>query len=126
NTGAVVNLDAGGVAEASGATITGTTLHLSGAGTFALPNNNAVDAVSASITGRLEYFDVDALTVGNGGISSGGGDVTLAIGALDLALADSIAASAGAVRLQAAGGAITQSSGSVTAGALGLRAAGAI
>ncbi len=124
NTGASVDLDAQGVTEASGATITATSLHLTGTGPFTLAGNNDVDTLTAAITGALQYFDIDDLTIASGGITSSG-DVTVVTQTLDLTLAGGIAAGTGIVRLQA-GGATKQTAGSVTGSALGLRAGGDI
>ena len=93
---------------------------------------NDVDTFAASAGGNLTFRDVDGFTVDAVGADTGfagvsgvaGQNVTLHAETGDLTLVADVAADAGSgiIRLSAEQGAVSQTSGAVTGGALGVRA----
>ena len=93
---------------------------------------NDVDTFAASAGGNLTFRDVDGFTVDTVGADTGfagvsgvaGQNVTLHAETGDLTLVADVAADAGSgiIRLSAEQGAVSQTSGAVTGGALGVRA----
>ncbi len=83
--GAVVDINAGGVTEATAtATITAAALRLRGTGNFNLgQTNNAVATIAGNVTGSLIFFDSIPLTVGTvlgtAGLTSTTGSITLIV-----------------------------------------------
>ena len=124
---------AGGVTEQSGSLISADKLLLLGTGPFSLTGANTVGTVAANVNGTIEYVDADSLIVGSVGVTQGittsNDDVTLCLTTGNLTLAQSISTgnagtTTGTVRLQTSGATsqVSQSNGSITASALGIRA----
>ncbi|MBT9492345.1 MAG: hypothetical protein IV107_08315 [Paucibacter sp.] len=123
----------GAVTQAAGKAITAAGLELKGSASFTLTEagNNVAKLAAASGgvgDGALRYLDADGLSVdsvNSVGISRSG-DVSLRNLIGDLTLAQSAQLAGQTLRLQASGGSVTQTGGSIAAAALGVRAAGGI
>ncbi len=124
---------AGGVTEQAGALISADKLLLLGTGPFSLTGANTVGTLAASVNGTIEYVDANSLIVGTVGVTQGittsDDNVTLCLTTGNLSLAQSISTgiagtTTGTVRLQTSGATsqVSQSNGSITASALGIRA----
>ncbi|MGS0757422.1 hypothetical protein ACVBEH_23940, partial [Roseateles sp. GG27B] len=130
-TGSLTVTSAGAVTQVAAITANG--LQLNGAGSVTLTrSDNNVSRISASSggsnDGAISYVNAGALsvdTVGSVGITRTG-NVTLNNLAGDLTLAQSAHVGGSALRLQSAVGQVTQSGGTITAGTLGVNAAGAV
>ena len=97
---AVVTLQGAGVTELTGAIVQASQLLLLGTGTFTLTEANQVGTLAASITGPLSYTDVNDLTIGTVGGTSGitatGGSNTVTVTSGGLATGLTVAQSVSA------------------------------
>ncbi|WP_202921738.1 autotransporter-associated beta strand repeat-containing protein [Anatilimnocola aggregata] len=129
-----LNAEAGPTSNATQtatSTITSVTLSLlttgGGTGVFDLdaPTTNNVSNLIANVGGEVEYRDANSLTLGTGGngITTSNDDATICVIAGNLTLSDNVNLGSGTLRLQtdAVGSGISQSAGTITASALGLR-----
>ncbi|MFO0879483.1 MAG: hypothetical protein U0840_19215 [Gemmataceae bacterium] len=126
-TGQTIDIDAGGIAQSSGS-INATNLRVKGTGTFTLLGTNDVGTVAADVNGSFSLANSTGLTVGTvlgtAGITTSDDDVTLCAGTGNLTIANDIQAGTATVRLQAdaASSGVVSTTGTITAGALGVRA----
>ncbi|QQS08001.1 MAG: filamentous hemagglutinin N-terminal domain-containing protein [Phycisphaerales bacterium] len=117
----------GGVSQTSGGIVAGS-MQLLGVGTFTLGSaTNNISTLAASINGTLTYVDANALTVGavtSNGIVTAGNAADITAGST-ITLAQGINVGGATLTLNATGGGLTQTGGSVIAGNLRLLGAGA-
>ena len=132
--GAIVDIQAGGVTENTNAIITAASLRLQGTGTFNLAQANAVGTLAGNVTGALTFNDTIALTVGTvlatSGLNSNGNAITLTVngGASLLTIGtaangQSITATGAIVDIQA-GGVTENTNAIITASSLRLQGTG--
>ncbi len=123
----------GNVTQVAGDTIVANGLALMVTGTTTLTDaGNNVATLAANNGGTIDYVDANGLTVGSltvlgmtvTGITSTNDNVTICVMAGNLSLTQDVNVGVGTLRLQADGAtsSITQTSGAITAAALGLRA----
>lgn len=125
-TGAISLVATNGVTQNGGATLTGSTLTLTGVGTFDLQEStNNVDSIAAAVSGSVLYHDADNLAVGVTGVNVTGAtpDISIATDGA-LTLTGNVRGVGGTTSLIAGNG-ITQAGGSaITVGSLLVRSTG--
>jgi autotransporter-associated beta strand protein len=123
--GSIVDLNASGITEGTGSTVSSTNLRLQGTGAFTLGNNNPVATLAANTTGAITFRGGSALSVGTVlgtvGITSNNSDVALSVPFGAITLDAGINAGAGNVGLRGGIGSplIQTATGTITAAALG-------